>query len=269
MTEVQYLHLLPLSKIRSSSNVPENGYNNGGSVISLGHNLDSENSCGFNQPSDLVNTDPLLGPLQDNGGPTFTCALEIGSPAIDAATCDGAPATDQRGVTRPQSLTCDIGAYEATETTLPIETTKTQPSSSPSMPSWARPLNPSQMSVQYVSVNPQQTIAGQPVIITTNVVNTGDEAGNLNIALKINGLVEQSRMVSVGPQGTQPVKFTVTKAQPGTYSVDILGEQGSFTVLGTGGTASTPVNGGLIAIIIIGALVLATLMVLILTRRSA
>jgi hypothetical protein len=125
------------------------------------------------------------------------------------------------------------------------------------------------MSVQYLSVSSQQAQANQPVTISTNVVNTGDEAGNLNIALKINGQIEQTRMVGVGPHGTQPVKFTITKAQPGTYTVDILGQQGSFIVLGAGGTDGAPVNGGLIAILVISVLVLATVMVLVIGRRPA
>ena len=128
-------------------------------------------------------------------------------------------------------------------------------------------LTPAQMSLQYLSITPQQAAANQPVTISTNVVNTGDEAGNLNVALKINGQVEQTRMVSVGPQATQPVKFTVTKAQPGTYAVDIGGQKGSFTILGAGGTAGAPVNGGMIAIIIIGMMVIATIVALIATRR--
>jgi hypothetical protein len=241
----------------------------GGVTTSMGYNLDSENSCGFNQPTDLVNTNPRLGPLQDNGGPTFTHALLLGSPAVDTGGNTGAPDTDQRGITRPQGLSCDIGAYELIQTQLSISTTQAGPGSSPSVPAPPRTLNPSQMSLQYLSVNPQQTTANQPVTITTNVVNTGDEGGNINVALKINGLVEQTKMVSVGPQGTQPVKFTVAKAKPGTYNVTILDKSGSFIILGSGGTAGAPVNSGLIAFLIIGVLVLASVMVLLLTRRPA
>jgi len=56
----------------------------------------------------------ILAPLSDNGGATPTHALLTGSPAIDAVPgahpdCTG---TDQRGVTRPQGLGCDIGAFE-------------------------------------------------------------------------------------------------------------------------------------------------------------
>ena len=92
-----------------------------GSITSEGYNLDSDGTCGFTSEGDLSNTDPLLGPLQDNGGPTFTHALLAGSPAIDAIPegaggggYNGAPATDQRGVSRPQPPggDCDIGAYE-------------------------------------------------------------------------------------------------------------------------------------------------------------
>ena len=58
--------------------------------------------------------DAMLGPLQNNGGPTMTMALLAGSPAIGQADNALAPATDQRGVTRldqPGEL-IDMGAYE-------------------------------------------------------------------------------------------------------------------------------------------------------------
>jgi hypothetical protein len=63
-------------------------------------------------PGDQVNTDPMVGPLAENGGPTLTHALLTGSPAIDAGDDAVCPATDQRGVSRPQGVACDIGAYE-------------------------------------------------------------------------------------------------------------------------------------------------------------
>jgi len=142
------------------------------------------------------------------------------------------------------------------------------PKVSPSMPSnWT--LSPAQISTQYLSVNPQQANAGQTVTVSTNVVNTGDQAGNYNVALKIDGRVEQAMMVSVGPQATQPVKFTVSKSQPGTYTVAIDGQQDTFSVLGTGSTnTKAPVSAGLIAIILVGTLILVALIVLVITRRS-
>jgi len=59
-----------------------------------------------------IDADPLLGPLQNNGGFTETMALQAGSPAIDSGTNTNCPLTDQRGVTRPQGSGCDIGAVE-------------------------------------------------------------------------------------------------------------------------------------------------------------
>jgi len=60
--------------------------------------------------------DPALGDLKDNGGRTPTHALQMGSPAIDAGSCEdalgGMVSVDQRGRVRPQGLSCDIGAYE-------------------------------------------------------------------------------------------------------------------------------------------------------------
>lgn len=74
--------------------------------------LDTGTSCGLPAGS-LIGVDPLLGALAANGGPTQTRALLPGSPAIDAGTNAGCPATDQRGVPRPQGARCDIGAFEA------------------------------------------------------------------------------------------------------------------------------------------------------------
>jgi hypothetical protein len=82
-------------------------------ITSEGHNLEDTDTCGLTGPGDLRNTDPKLGPLADNGGLTQTQALLPGSPAIDAGSTDcPPPATDQRGVSRPQGPACDIGAFE-------------------------------------------------------------------------------------------------------------------------------------------------------------
>jgi len=89
-----------------------NCFNSEGFLTSLGHNLEGGDTCGFNAAGDIINTDPLLGPLQDNGGDTPTRALMPGSPAIDAGDDAACPDTDQRGLPRPQGAACDIGAYE-------------------------------------------------------------------------------------------------------------------------------------------------------------
>jgi hypothetical protein len=91
-----------------------------GSLMSQGHNLIGIGDGGSGYAdSDLVGTsgnpiDPKLGPLQDNGGPTFTMALLPGSPAIDAGDNADAPPFDQRGpgFARIVNGRIDIGAFE-------------------------------------------------------------------------------------------------------------------------------------------------------------
>jgi hypothetical protein len=100
-----------------ANNSADAGPDISGTVVSLGHNLISNTSgaAGF-VDSDLLNVDPQLGPLQDNGGPTLTMALQAGSAAINAGDSNGAPGTDQRGVARDAMP--DIGAYEYQDTTV-------------------------------------------------------------------------------------------------------------------------------------------------------
>ena len=105
----------------------------GASFTSLGNNIFDDASVASVLSSDLINTDPLLGPLADNGGPTPTHALLFGSDAIDrgnnAMTLDidnRVLTTDQRGETfdRIQFNIVDIGAFESnTETPSLIVTT--------------------------------------------------------------------------------------------------------------------------------------------------
>ena len=94
-----------------------NIFNDGGTVISRGYNLSSDFGGGYlNGPGDQINTDPILGPLQDNGGPTLTHALLPGSPALNAGDPNFTPPPffDQRGsgFDRVQNGRLDVGSYE-------------------------------------------------------------------------------------------------------------------------------------------------------------
>ena len=91
-----------------------------GTLRSLGHNISSDEWSNLSAVGDQPSTDPLLGPLADNGGPTMTLAPLPGSPAIDRGDPVNFPAFDQRGEPRPaaggvcpQILRPDIGAVEA------------------------------------------------------------------------------------------------------------------------------------------------------------
>ena len=95
--------------------------NDRGRITSFGYNLSSDNGGGvLTGPGDQINTNPMLGPLQNNGGPTFTHALLTGSPAINAGDpgFTPPPAYDQRGpgFDRVVNGRIDIGAFEAQTT---------------------------------------------------------------------------------------------------------------------------------------------------------
>jgi hypothetical protein len=89
-----------------------------GPITSLGYNIASDGSCELTGPGDMDNTDPLLGPLADNGGPTWTHLPLLGSPAVDNGDNATCPTTDQRGYPRPKDgdgdgeAVCDIGSVE-------------------------------------------------------------------------------------------------------------------------------------------------------------
>lgn len=84
-----------------------------GSVLtSAAYNLEDADTCNLSPGTNLLNTDPRLGALRDNGGPTHTRALLPGSPAVDAVKVDTGVTEDQRGEKRPQGGYADIGAYE-------------------------------------------------------------------------------------------------------------------------------------------------------------
>jgi len=95
----------------------ENIYNNLGTVSSAGYNLSNDNGGGFlTAAGDQINTNPMLGPLQNNGGPTFTHALLAGSPALNAGDPNFTPPPlyDQRGPGYPRVVggRIDVGSFE-------------------------------------------------------------------------------------------------------------------------------------------------------------
>src|ERR1044071_6702937 len=102
--------LMLLNSVLSTNSPGGDGY---GSIIDQGYNVSSDTSITLSRPS-LANSDPKLGPLSTNGGPTLTMALLSGSPAINLIPSNQVsfPPTDQRGVQRPQGKGADAGAFE-------------------------------------------------------------------------------------------------------------------------------------------------------------
>jgi uncharacterized repeat protein (TIGR01451 family) len=101
--------------ILANNSAPTAGNDIYGALTSRGNNLigSTAGGSGFG-PSDLQNVNPLLGPFQNNGGPTGTLAPQPGSPAIDAGSdsLNGSRTLDQRGFARKVGQHVDIGAAE-------------------------------------------------------------------------------------------------------------------------------------------------------------
>jgi len=106
------------------------------------YNITSDTTCDFTNgvggTGNLVETNPLLGPLANNGGFTQTMALSAGSPALNAGNPaspgsggTACPATDQIGTARTQGGRCDIGAFEGIAAASPVTV------SVPTLTQWA------------------------------------------------------------------------------------------------------------------------------------
>ena len=112
--------------------------NERGTITSHGYNLSSDDGGGFlTGPVDQINTAPMLGPLQNNGGPTFTHALLVGSPAINMGNPNFTPPPDydQRGPGYPRVVSnrIDIGAFEVQQGPTPTPTATATATPSPAV----------------------------------------------------------------------------------------------------------------------------------------
>ncbi len=190
---------------------------NGGTFASDGFNLETGNTCGLTAAGDHPNTDPKLGPLAANGGPTPTQALTAGSPAVNAGSCTDAGGNavniDQRGVARPQPAggACDIGAYElvpappAARTSAPTGKTSTRAT-------LAGVVNPEGQSTTYFfqyGLNPSLRPPGASTALYDQRTASRSLAGDANdhpVSTGISNLVPNAlyhaRLVAVNASGT-------------------------------------------------------------------
>ncbi|MBI1761578.1 MAG: putative Ig domain-containing protein [Acidobacteria bacterium] len=161
--------------------------------------------------------DPRLSPLGNFGGPTQTHALLPGSPAINAGTNTGAPATDQRGIARPQQTMVDIGAFESRGFTLALAGGNNQ--SAFVNTAFANPL-----AVTVTAIDPSEPVNGGKVTFTppgsgasasiagNPVTISGGTASGTATA---NGTVGGPYTVAASANGASPtVNFTLTNTNP-------------------------------------------------------
>jgi len=121
--------------------------NDFGTVTSYGYNVSSDDGGGYlNGTGDQINTSPLLGPLQNNGGPTFTHQLLPGSPAIDTGDPNFTPPPfyDQRGPGFPRVVNgrIDKGSFEVQEGPTPTSTPRPSPTARPALTPRPHPTPP-------------------------------------------------------------------------------------------------------------------------------
>ncbi len=224
-----------------------NGFGNApnllGPFVSLGHNLiaNFEGSSGFtlgtnNANGDLVGDSfnpvlPILGPLQNNGGPTKTIALLPGSPAIDAGDncvvavggCLTTPlTTDQRGISRQVNSTVDIGAFESRAFTISLVsgTPQSKPVNTVFAPLVVTVNSPSGDPVAGGVVNFRAPTSG-PSAIFPNATNSMDLSippnGQASLSPTANGIAGGPYEVTVTINRTAiSVSFSLTNTQAAT-----------------------------------------------------
>jgi hypothetical protein len=200
-----------------AGNTDANAPDLAGSLTSSGYNLvgNTQGGGGF-AGTDLLNVNPLLGPLQNNGGPTQTLALLPGSPAIGAGdpSFTGPPSTDQRGLPRVVNGRLDIGAYQ------------TQPTAA---------------SATTLSASASPAVAGQAVTFTAAVAPSPPGSSSAtptgSVTFRVDGGSPHTVTLSAGRAA-----FAVTLTQAGSHTVAAV-----YCGHGTFGGSSTSLSFTVIA----------------------
>jgi hypothetical protein len=198
-----------------------------------------------------VNVTSLLG--DNDGDNVLTLTLTDGGLGDADGLADGTISDPGGPATR---VTSSIPPAQVASTSL------VQLSSSSSVPERIITI-PANLSVKYLNVQPQQTRANHPVTIYASITNSGDDSGHYTATLQINGKVEEIKTGTVGSHAAVPLKFEIIEDEPGTYLVDINGQQSYFTIIDKQGSIDTAkiltITGfilGIIGIITISALLL-------------
>jgi CSLREA domain-containing protein len=255
------------------------GQPGGGAPTSKGYNAATDGTCALTQPTDVANATMPLTPLANNGGPTQTNIPELGGVLNDAIPV-GTPSlcqtgdTDQRGVSRPQDLGCEIGAVEGDNGVVAagIHFTVNDSGDAPdTSPTDGRCRTATNVCTLRAAVAQTELFAGFPNTITIapgvnpnlSIAGSGEDhsaTGDLDVrvdlAIEGNGAtITQSggdRIFDVGAGGTTPTvsvhHATLTGGQADRGGAVLL-EGGALTVTDSTVTANTAADGGGIDVI--------------------
>ena len=180
---------------------------------SQGGNIDDQNLCKFTALTDHPSTDPQLGALQNNGGPTDTQLPPVASPPIDAGVDAACPATDQRGVPRPQGPHCDSGAVERTK---PTAGSPTVSNITPTGASVTATANPVFLGGSYIYNYGTTTAYGQSTASAQLQAGVGAQPAPATLAGLTPGMAYHLQLVVTTPDGTaasSDVTFTTQSTQ--------------------------------------------------------
>jgi predicted outer membrane repeat protein len=216
-----------------ANNTASSGPDCRGTLSSYGYNLVEDTSdCSIidedNPDTNITGQDPNLGNLGNNGGPTWTHALLLGSPAVDTGICTdiiGDPVTtDQRGYSRPYPPegSCDIGAYEYEYETPPTSTpapTATPTTTSTPTPTATSTSTPTPTMTPTNTSTPTPTPTNTPLVVTCDVnqlindINTANGSGGadtINLAADCTYTLTDGPFSANGDNGLPSITSEIT-----------------------------------------------------------
>jgi len=133
------------------------------------------------------------------------------------------------------------------------------------------PEAPAAFSLSKLTVKPTEVESNEPVTVTVSVTNTGGSEGAYTVILKINGVKEAEKTVTVAAGKSRDISFAITREQVGSYTVEADGLSGSFTVVEAAPPAQgpkPPLEWPIIVGIIVGVTAVGLVIFFLLRRRS-
>jgi hypothetical protein len=210
----------PLRLLKLESRITPSTFGDVTATFSLIGNT-ARATLGPGSANNLLNRDPLLGPLADNGGPTLTHALLPGSPAINAGSNLSNLTTDQRqaGFPRVFESAVDIGAFEVQQTTLTSVVVNA---------GQANLVQRSMVTSLTVTFSGQVTFTGSPAdAFQLARTGPGGTLGNVTLAVDLTGSTATQTIARLTFSGS--LTEGANSLVDGNYTLRILGTAACWT----------------------------------------